>query len=234
MCICNFLCDANPAIIKDQSVPKWRRYLIIVLMFLVGILALIAFIINVVYFKRINPYYKYGKKSKMVWLFSLIAFVVFLLCFLFFVLFALIGILKNKGTCCFFFFFNAFAWIGLVVGIITYVLGTESTKVYEGGKRIINPCSAALNDTHFACMYNIQDYEEKLKCYEWWKNLDTKKICEDVVGPALYVEIIQYIFYILLLSFMTGCCCCKYKGESEDENDDVDNVEAPNQNDKDL
>lgn len=35
---------------------------------------------------------------------------------------------------------------------------------------------------------------------------------------------------------MTGCCCCRYTGESEGENDENnienDNIEAPNQNDK--
>lgn len=222
MCF-NFLFDANPAVIKDPNVPKWRRYLIIVLMIVVAALSFAAFITNTVWFTRINPWFKYGTKCKIVWLLVLIALIVFLACFVFFVIFALVGILKNKGTCCLFFLFNLLAWGGLIVGIVAYF---QASKHVDYDKRFGKPviCSAPLNDSYFSYPNHATSYEQIEKYYEWYNKLKPESICQDILNPALYIEIIQFVLYIFMISFMTGCCCCHYNNESEGENDEKNNT----------
>lgn len=228
----NLFADANGAIVKDPNVPKWRRYLIIVLMILVACLSFAAFITNLVWFMRINPYYRYGQKAIIVWILALVTMVLFGLCTLFFIIYTLCGILRGKGMCCLFFMFNLLTWGGIAVGIIAYFYACQSVKVDLRFQNPV-PCSAPLNDSVTAYEEHITNEDQYYKWMKWRNN--SEAFCQDIMNPALYIEILHFVFYVLMTSFMTGCCCCRYTGKSEDENE-ADNIngktDAPNQKNK--
>ncbi|KAK8839291.1 hypothetical protein M9Y10_032223 [Tritrichomonas musculus] len=225
--LCKFV-DVDIDIIKDQSVPKARRYTIIVFMVLVALLSVVVLIIDIVWSCRIK-WFKYGLwDAKLIYILSIISTILYALVLFFFLLFICVSFCKNGKTRCLFFLFSFTTWVGMIIGIFSFAKATESVEVMFLPKI---PCSLSLNASYYGALENLNG--EKLDQYlAWYANHDP--ICEKILTPALLAEIIQFVFYLVMLSVITGCCCCNKEKKRKIVNETSENKapinDPPNQN----
>ena len=228
-CCLSYACsDIDGSVITDQSIPKWRRYILFGSLIFIGLAIFIAFIFGLIYFIRLTPYYFFGKtKAKKIYFatlgFSIISIISIILYLVF-----LCKIFKRQKSRCLFLCFNFFSWISVALAFICYFWGAESVKNELTDN---DPCSAPLSDCYDGIMEKFgEDYEYIEKFTKWYDNLNKDDICGKVIVPMILLEIIMFIFYLVFAGFIGGCCCCQPLGQvendSEDQNQNENNKSA--------
>lgn len=220
--------DIDTKIIKDEKVPKSRRYAIVVFMVLVGLASILAFVFDTVRFTKLK-WLKYGlKDAKIVYILSIVLIVIFLICTISFILFVIISFCKDKSTSFIFMLFNITSWAGLILTFIAFFNTVKSNQLDIFGNPI--RCSAVYNATYYGALEKLTS--QKFYDFMQWYRFKRFDICSDTLGIVLIIAILHFILYIVLVSVICGCCCCpqdKDKVENEYSNEASAN-DPPNQN----
>lgn len=226
----------DPRIIKDQSISKYRRYTIVVLMVLLSLFSFGSFITAAVWASRITPWYLKGKRNSIgVWILVLLTCLSTLLCLICFVIFLIQSFCKTVMQKLFI-AFNFFIVAGTIFALVAFAYGTQSAFNEETRRSIKIPCSKI----YFECTTSIMEKIEKgeninYEKYYKWVSHGIEYICQDIMSPSIAMAIIQFVLYIFFICLTTGCCCCPYdeaKSENEDDENKNENNDdgPPNQN----
>lgn len=257
-------CNIDDDLIRDKDTPIAKKIVSIILLLGISVCLIIVCILDYKYYNKISPYYiRAGGYSMILGLAAIITVGASAIALVFLVLYFIVGICC-KSCPCIWGVFNFFVYCCIALQLCVYVIGTSSTGPYD------IKCSKPLSECYYG-MYNqtMKKIEEGIfsedkyyKLMQEWSdfyydfylkklsNLD--EICGKILSPALTVEIIQFLCYIILILIYGGwdcireqcCCCCscdcdcdtcwdcgKSKEQvSNDENESDDDLNNQNNN----